>query len=323
MPDDELLELAREQRLHDDAVLKRQVERMLKDPKSHALVENFAGQWLALRKLGTNEVAPDPAVYPEFNEQLRRDMWRETELFFAGIIRDDRPITELLTGRYSYLNARLARFYGVGGPQGEEFERVELAGGRRSGILTHGSVLTLTSYPDRTSPVKRGEWVMSNLLGDAPPEPPPVVPALDETRHAHPDLSLREQLVLHRADPGCASCHKVMDEIGFGLENFDAIGRWREQEGKHPIDAVGVLPSGEKFNGPEELVAILAAREEEFARCLAEKLLTYALGRGLEYYDRGAIDRIVGEVRSHGDRFSALAHAIVTSNPFRMRRAGR
>jgi hypothetical protein len=188
-------------------------------------------------------------------------------------------------------------------------------------VLTQASILTLTSYPDRTSPVKRGEWVLANLLGDAPPEPPPVVPALDETQHAHPELSLREQLTLHRADPGCASCHKVMDEIGFGLENFDAIGRWRKQDGGHPIDATGTLPEGVQFDGPEELVAILAGRQEDIARCVTEKLLTYALGRGLEYYDRCAVEHIVQSVRSHEYRFSALVHGIVTSGPFRLRRA--
>lgn len=321
MPDDELLSLAKAGQLRQEATLREQAVRMLRDPKSIALVQNFAGQWLGLRKLQTNEVAPDPSLFPDFSPELRRDIARETELFVAALIKDDRPLTELLTARYSFVNARLAKLYGVSGPKGDAFERVEFTDGHRSGILTHASVLTLTSYPDRTSPVKRGEWVLSNLLGDAPPEPPPVVPALDETRHAHPELSLREQLVLHRADPGCASCHKVMDEIGFGLENFDAIGRWRERDGQHPIDAAGLLPTGEQFRGPTELVEILSGRKEDFARCVTEKLLTFALGRGLEYYDRCAVDRIVSQVQSQEYRMTALVQGVVVSEPFRLRRA--
>ena len=321
MPDDELLSLAEAGRLQEDAVLRQQADRMLQDPKADALITNFAGQWLALRKLGTNEVAPDQMLFPEYTPELQRDIWKETELFFGAIVREDRPITELISGRYSFLNQRLAELYGVSGPQGEEFERFDFADGRRQGVLTQASVLTLTSYPERTSPVKRGEWVLTNLLGDAPPEPPPVVPALDETQVAHPELSLREQLVLHRADPGCASCHKVMDEIGFGLENFDPIGRWREESDGRPIDASATLPTGESFNGPAELVQILAARKSDFARCFAEKLLTYALGRGLEFYDRCAVDEIVTQTEAADDRFSAVVHAIIRSEPFQRRRA--
>ncbi|MCA9056253.1 MAG: DUF1592 domain-containing protein, partial [Planctomycetaceae bacterium] len=321
LPDDELLSLAEAGKLRDVDVLQQQADRMLRDPKAQALIENFAGQWLGLRKLATNEVAPDPMLFPEYTPELRKDVWKETELFFGHIVREDRPITELIDGRYSFLNGRLAQLYGVEGPSGDEFKKFEFNDGRRSGVLTQASILTLTSYPERTSPVKRGEWVLTNLLGDAPPEPPPVVPALDATQSSHPDLPLREQLVLHRADPGCASCHKVMDEIGFGLENFDPIGRWRDQAGGHPIDAAAQLPSGESFNGPAELVEILAARREEFTRCLTEKLLTYALGRGLEYYDRCTVDRIVSQTQAADYRFSAVARGIVSSEPFRLRRA--
>lgn len=321
LPDDELFAAAEAGRLQQPDVLEAQVRRMLQDPRSERLVSSFAGQWLGLRKLATNEVAPDPAVFPDFNDQVRRDLWLETERFFGAIVREDRRITDLINGRYTFVNERLAKLYGIPGVQGEEFRQVDVDGSRRSGIVTHGSILTLTSYPTRTSPVKRGEWVLSNLLGDAPPEPPPVVPALDETQKAHPDLSLREQLVLHRADPGCASCHVVMDEIGFGLENFDAIGRWRDKDGPHPINPVGTLPGGETFSGPAELVAILSQRQDDFTRCLAEKLLTYALGRGLEYYDRCTINNIVQRTRESDYRFSALVLGIVSSDPFQKRRA--
>ncbi|MFV0445829.1 MAG: DUF1592 domain-containing protein [Planctomycetaceae bacterium] len=321
MPDDELLQLAEQGRLHEADTLRAQTDRLLRDPKADSLIVNFAGQWLGLRKLATNEVSPDPEVFPQFNDQLRRDTWKESELFLGAIVREDRPITDLINGRYSFLNERLAKLYGVEGIRGDEFRRYEFTDDRRFGVLTQASILTLSSYPNRTSPVKRGEWVLSNLLGDKPPDPPPVVPALDETQNSHPDLSLRQQLELHRADPTCASCHQVMDEIGFGLENFDAIGRWRTKEGKHPIDAVGVLPSGERFNGPRELVQVLGQRQDDVARCVAEKLLTYALGRGLEYYDRCAVEGIVRELQAKEYRFSALVHGIVSSDPFLRRRA--
>ncbi|MEZ6064522.1 MAG: DUF1588 domain-containing protein [Planctomycetaceae bacterium] len=249
-------------------------------------------------------------------DDIRRDIWRETELFFGSIVREDRSIVDLINARFTFLNERLAKLYGIDGIKGDEFRKVELADPRRGGLVTHASILTLTSYPTRTSPVKRGEWVLANLLGDKPPDPPPVVPALDETQSAHPDLSLREQLLLHREDPGCASCHIVMDEIGFGLQNFDPIGRWREVEGKHPIDSQGTLPSGETFSTPGELNAILSSRKSEFARCLTEKLLTYALGRGLEYYDRCTVEEIVTRLEAREYRFSELLVGIVESRPF-------
>ncbi len=321
MPDDELFHLAEQGTLRQDAVLEQQVRRMMADPKSFALIQNFGGQWLNLRRLATDDVAPDPERFPDFDAQLREDIWQETELFFASIVRDDRPLTDLLTARYSFVNENLAELYGIEGVQGDEFRRVELTDGRRAGLLTHASILTLTSYPTRTSPVKRGQWVLENLLGDKPPDPPPLVPGLEETQKANPELSMREQLEIHRADPTCASCHKLMDDIGFGLENFDAIGRWRDQEGERPLDTTGTLPSGESFSGPIELIDILSGRKSEFAACMAEKLLTYALGRGLEYYDQCTIDQIVAESESADYRFSALLTAIVRSEPFRMQRA--
>lgn len=327
MPDEELFRAAAEQDLHDDAVLSQQVARMLSDAKSRALIENFAGQWLNLRRLTSGDVAPDPDVFPQVGTQLLPDMRRETEMFLESIINEDRPLTDLLTARHTFVNKRLAKLYGLDDlewkedAKDDEFMRVELTDERHVGLLTQPAILTLTSFTTRTSPVKRGQWVLENLLGDKPPDPPPAVPALDETQLANPDLTLRQQLELHRANPTCASCHALMDDIGFGLENFDAIGRWRDKDGDEPIDAAGTLPSGESFSGPAELVAILAAREREFVACVAEKLLTYALGRGLEYYDQCAVTSIVDRTTEGENRFEALATSIALSEPFRLVRA--
>ncbi|HVJ69788.1 MAG TPA: DUF1592 domain-containing protein, partial [Caulifigura sp.] len=320
VPDDELMRAAGSNELRTEKGLAKQVTRMLADKRSAALVTNFAAQWLALRKLRTEDVMPSKEQFPEFDEKMRADMSRETEMFFEEMIRSDRSVLTLLDGKYTFLNERLAKLYGVEGIKGEEFRRVELRDANRAGILTQPAILTLTSYPNRTSPVKRGQWVLETLLGDEPPDPPPVVPGLEETTKSNPNLPMRAQLELHRADPGCKACHKVMDEIGFGLENFDPIGRWREKEGMNAIDAHGQLPSGEDFRGPGELVSIVRAREEEFRRCLTEKLLTYALGRGIEYYDRCAINTITKRLKDNGSRFSALVLAIVQSEPFRMTR---
>jgi PAS domain-containing protein len=319
MPDAELFQVAREGRLHQPEVLEAQTRRMLQDPKTDALIEHFAGQWLGLRTLATADVEPDRELFPDFTDGIRDAMWKETELFFGAIVRDDRSIYDLLDGRYTFLNQQLAELYGIDGVEGDEFQEVSLEGTNRAGVLTHGSILTLTSYPNRTSPVQRGQWVLENLLGDAPPEAPPVVPGLEETQEANPDLSFREQLELHRSDPGCASCHKLMDDLGFGLENFDAIGRWRTQDGEHPIDSSGILPTGEKFDGPLEMIGILRNRKEQFGRCLTEKLLTYALGRGVEYYDKCAVDQILHDLE-RDESFSALVLGIVRSAPFQMRK---
>ncbi len=320
MPDEELFKLANQGQLHTDEVLTAQVDRMLADPKSTALVENFAGQWLALRKLFSEEVSPDPDQFPDFNNQLRADMATETKMFFGSILKENRSLVDLIDAKYSFVNERLAKLYGLPNIKGDEFRRVEFTDGRHAGVLTQASVLTLTSYPTRTSPVKRGEWILANILGDEPPPPPPVVPALEETQKSNPNLTFRQQLELHRQDPGCASCHNQMDDLGFGFENFDAIGRWREKDGEHPIDSSGTLPSGQKFNGPMELVTILKARQGEFARCLSEKMLTFALGRGLEYYDKCAIDAIVKDVESDQYRLTAVIKGVVQSDPFRKRR---
>jgi hypothetical protein len=314
-PDEELLGLAASGKLHEDAVLQQQVRRMLADSKTQSLVDNFFTQWLNLRLL--DGVAPDPLVYPKFDADLKAAMRRETELFAAAIIREDRSVLDFLGGRFSYLNERLAKHYGIDGVEGSEFQRVNFADNRRTGVLTQASVLTLTSNPGRTSPVKRGKWMLENILGSPPPDPPPDAPDLDAVQKAKPDASLRQQLEIHRENPVCASCHKVMDQLGFGLENFDAIGQWRDKDGKFKIDASGELPGGAKFNGPLALAKVLDKRRGEFVRCLSEKMLTFALGRELAVQDRCAVDKIVEQVEEKDFRFSALVDAIVTSDAFR------
>lgn len=247
-------------------------------------------------------------------------MVRETEMFFATVMREDRSILEFLTGDYTFINERLARHYGMNGVTGETLRKITLTDGKRIGLLTHASILTLTSNPTRTSPVKRGKWIMENILGTPPPDPPPNVPALEETQRAEPDLSLREQMILHRDNPVCASCHRQMDQLGFGFENFDATGQWREKDGSFPVEASGELPSGERFSGPAELVQILGKRKHQFTETLASKMLTYALGRGMRPYDQHAIEGIVKRVENEDYRFSAVIKGIVMSRPFRMRR---
>jgi hypothetical protein len=316
-PDDELLDLADRGRLH--ANFTAQVRRMLASPKARALVDNFAGQWLQFRSLETFQ--PDKTLFPGFDPPLRDAMQHETELFFEHIMRDDRSVFDFLTGNYTYVNGRLAKFYGLPGVEGEEFQRVSLDGTPRRGVLTQGSVLTLTSNPTRTSPVKRGKWVLENLLGTPPPPPPPNVPALDD-EHRKLTGTLRQQMEQHRANPACAACHARMDPIGFGLENFDATGAWRDQDAGVPIDASGQLVTGDKFAGAAGLAALLATkRRTEFLHCLADKMLTYALGRGTEYYDRPALDEIVRDMDRNNDRFSSLILAVAQSLPFQMRRS--
>ena len=321
MPDAELFALADDGKLHDPAVLKQQARRMLADPKSAALMENFAGQWLNLRNLA--EVTPDTKSFPDFSEDLRTDMRRETELFFDSIVRNDRSILTLLDGDYTFVNERLAAHYGLPDVTGPEFREVSLQGTNRAGVLTQASILTLTSNATRTSPVKRGKWILENILGEEPPPPPPNVPALDKSQADLPDATLRQQLERHRADPACAVCHDTMDALGFGFENFDAIGRWRDKEGEHAIDSSGMLPGEQKFEGPVELVKLLKQRQRDFGRLFTEKLLTYALGRGLEFYDRCTVDKIVIGLETNDYRFSALLDEIVTSDPFTMRRGER
>ncbi|WP_166831364.1 DUF1592 domain-containing protein [Thalassoroseus pseudoceratinae] len=319
MPDKQLFELAKAGQLHKPDVLRTQVRRMLADPKSQAIVDNFAMQWLNLRML--DEMEPDPKLFPQFNEDLRKDMQTETRKFFETVMREDRNVFEFLDGDFTFVNERLAKLYGIGGVKGDQFRKVSLTGLPRRGVLTQGSILTLTSNPVRTSPVKRGKWVMENILGTPPPPAPPNVPELEETAAKAPDgASLREQLELHRKDPACASCHRVMDAIGFGFENFDAIGQWRDQDEGIDIDASADLKGSGPFNGPVELVKLLKNRNDDFRRSLAEKMLTYALGRGVEYYDRCAIDEITKQMKENGDRFSTLMTQVVLSDPFLKRR---
>lgn len=318
MPDAELLSIAAQGQLNRDGVLERQVRRMLADPRSQALIENFGGQWLNLRNL--TDVTPDPKQFSDFDDKLRSDMRRETELVFAAIMRDDRSLLDFLDADFTFVNERLAKHYGMEGIEGDEFRRVSLEGLPRAGVLTHASILTLTSNPTRTSPVKRGKWIMENILGTAPPPPPPGVPELEETKEAAENASLRERLMVHRADPGCASCHNQMDALGFGFENFDAVGRWRDKDGAFDVDSSGTLPSGETFSSAVELVRILKRRDVDIAEALTRKMLTYALGRGLEYYDRCAVDDITSALQENGYRFSVLVNEIVKSEPFRMRR---
>ncbi len=318
MPDQELFDLASRGELRQPEVLRKQVQRMLADDRATALVDNFASQWLNLRMLDEHE--PDKTTFKQFSDELKQDMRRETELFFEEVMRKDRSILDFLTARYTFVNERLANHYGMPGVKGNNFRRVELTGNRRIGVLTHASILTLTAYPTRTSPVIRGKWILENILGTPPPPPPPDVPVLEVAQQESPEASLREQLVLHRTDPNCASCHKVMDPLGFGFENFDAIGRWREKDGKHPIDASGELPGGAKFSGPVELVNLLIKRQDDFARALSEKMLTYALGRGLEHYDQCAVQEIARTLKQDDYRFSTLVLEIVQSDPFLKRR---
>ena len=318
LPDDELMSHADTGDLHTDAEIDRQVRRMLTDPKSQALVENFAEQWLQLRIL--NEITPDPQKFPEFSSELRDDMKRETSRFFEHVMREDGSILEFLDGSYTFVNERLAKYYGFAGVSGSEFQRVNLSGKNRAGLLTQGSILTMTSNPDRTSPVKRGKWVMEVILNKPPPPPPPNVPELAETAKTQPNMTLRQQLELHRANATCASCHRMMDQLGFGIENFDAIGRWRDADGNQKLDTRGELPGGGSFAGPIELTGVLRSKQCEFGECLAEKMLTYALGRGLEFYDRCATAKIVKSLKEREFKFSVLVTEIVKSEPFRMRR---
>jgi hypothetical protein len=319
MPDEELFQLADKGQLRQN--LGAQVKRMLQSPKSRALVENFAGQWLQLRNLSS--IMIDPKLFPRYDAFMRESMQRETEMYFEYILREDRSILEFLDSDYTFLNERLARHYGIEGVQGLEMRLVKLPDRRRGGILTHASILTVTSNPTRTSPVKRGKFILENILGTPPPPPPPDVPELDNDKNAVLTGSLRQRMEKHRENPGCAVCHVKMDALGFGLENFDAIGAWRTKDGSFEIDPSGTLPDGTTFRNPAELRQALLQQADQFRRCLAEKLLTYALGRGLEPTDNVFLREIVAQTKQGGDRFSALILAIVHSDPFQLRRGQR
>ena len=318
IPDDELLDVAERGKLHEPAEFEHQTARMLADDRSQALVDNFAGQWLHLRNIPA--VAPDGEMFPNFDENLRRAFQRETELFFASIMREDRSVLDLLRADYTFLNERLARHYGIPGIYGNEFRRVALDNRRIGGLLGQGSILTELSSSTRTSPVKRGKWIMENILGTPPPEAPPNVPDLKATAADGKPLSMREAMEQHRKNPVCASCHRMMDPLGFALEQFDAVGRWRTvSEAGTPIDATGTMPSGTKFNGVVELQEALLQHPDDFVRTVTERLLTYALGRGVDDHDGPAIRAIVREAVKNDYRFSSLILAVVKSTPFQLR----
>ena len=316
-PDEELLKLAADKRLNQPDVLHAQVKRMLQDAKAMALVDNFAGQWLELRNL--DSIRPDPDQFPDFDDNLRRAMYTETHMFFRSIVQEDRSILDFIDAKYTFLNERLAKFYGIPGVTGKQFRRVDLDGAERSGVLTQASVLTVTSYPTRTSPVLRGKWILENVLNTPPPPPPPGVGSID-SKSGGSSGTMRQIMEKHRANPMCASCHMRMDPLGFSLENYDAIGRWRTQDGTLPIDSSGVLPDGQKFQGASEMKKILSENRGAFAECLTEKMMTYALGRGVEGYDRAATKKIVAGMAADNYRFSNLISGIVDSVPFRMGR---
>ncbi|MHB8636838.1 MAG: DUF1592 domain-containing protein [Fimbriimonadaceae bacterium] len=316
MPDAELMALARSGKLHNAAVLNAQVARMIQDPKAAALASNFAGQWLQLRKLAI--VFPDPKRFPGIDDTMKRDMATETKMFFTAVLRENRPMSDFIDGKYTYLDGRLAGLYGIPGITGDAFRRVTLSGAR-GGVITQASVLTVTSNPTRTSPTKRGKWVLEQILGTPPPPPPPGVGVISDEQHRINAKTLRQLMEEHRKNPMCAACHAKMDPIGFGLENFDAVGRWRTKDGIYPLDTTGVLPDGVKFNGPTELKQILLRNKPAFARALTEKLLTYALGRGVEPSDKCAIDGIVKHAAAQSYRFASMIADVVDSDPFRKR----
>jgi hypothetical protein len=323
MPDEELFHLAMRNELH--ANLAAQVNRMVRDSKSQALAENFAGQWLQFRKLA--RVAPNPREFPDFDEALRKAMRTESEMYFSAVLHEDRSILDFVDADFTFLNEELAKHYGIPGVHGDKFRRVDLRGATatgaarvRGGVITQASMLTVTSNPTRTSPVKRGKWIMENVLGTPPPDPPANVPPLKEDIGAVASGPLRERMERHRRDPQCAVCHREMDALGFALQNFDGVGAWRTRDGSFAIDASGELPGGRKFNGAADLKSLLRGDDKQkFARCLTEKMLTYALGRGLEPFDRGAVDRIVQSLAAADYKFSALVQGIVSSDPFQKR----
>ena len=317
LPDDELLEVAERGALREPDVLDAQVRRMMTDTRARAFIENFVGQWLYLRNLEGHY--PDPAGFPEFDENLRHAFQRETELFIDDQIRSDQSILELLSAEHTFVNERLARHYGIPGVYGSHFRRTALDTPERGGLLGHGSLMTVTSYPNRTSPVLRGKFVLENLLGSPPPEPPPNVPALEEKNEEGKPISMRDAMAQHRENPACRVCHAAMDPIGFSLENYDAVGKWRRTFVGEEVDASGVLPDGAAFDGPSGLRDLLLSRPDDFVGTVTEKLLIYALGRGLEYYDMPTIRAIVREAAADDYRWSSIILGLVKSPPFQMR----
>jgi hypothetical protein len=318
MPDARLMMLAGDGSLAKPEVLKSEVRRMLRDRKTIALADNFAEQWLTLRKLEI--IVPDPQRFPDFNAELKSAMKEETKRFFSYVVANDRSILDFLDGKYTFINGTLAKHYGIANVQGSEFRKVSLEGTQRAGVLTQGSILTVTSNPTRTSPTKRGRWVLEQILGTPPPPPPPGADVFATDGKVASAVTLREKMLFHRQKPECASCHQKMDPLGFGLENFDAVGAWRTKDGDAPIDASGELPTGEKFAGPTQLRNLLLKDKHQFVHAFSEKMLTYALGRGLATADRCHVDSITKQVEKSKYTFSSLIESIVMSDPFRKRR---
>lgn len=317
MPDDELLALAERGELRKNGNLEKQVARMMKDWRVRGFVSNFAGQWLQIRNIW--EMSPDERVFKKWKDSLKGSLKEEAELFFQAVMQEDRSVLDLIDADFTFLNEQLAKFYGIDGVNGSNFRRVQLPPeSPRGGVVTMGAVLLTTSTPTRTSPVIRGKWILEQILGTPPPAPPPDVPPLPEGKGVDQSLSLRARLDEHNKNVECAACHKRMDPLGFALENFDGVGGWRDADGKWPIDASGALPNGRKFNGPRELKTVL--KSKQFLSNFTEKMLTYALGRGLDYYDRCAVDEVVKKMEPQGNKFSALVAGIVTSEPFLKRK---
>ncbi len=313
IPDDQLLTLAQQGKLKDPAILEQQVKRMLADSRADSLISNFLGQWLYLRNL--KGIIPDPQIFPDFDDNLRQAFQRETEMFFASVMREDRSVVDLITANYTFVNERLAKHYGIPGVYGDQFRKVQVADEARRGLLGQGSILTVSSYANRTSPVLRGKWVLTNILGTPPPPPPPNVPPLKEVASG----TMRQRMEQHRVNVACAGCHRVMDPLGFSMENFDAIGHWRTLDQGAPIDASGNMTDGTKINGPAQLRAAVAAKPGQFVRTFTSMLMTYALGRGLEYYDNPVVRSITRDSAKNNYRFTSIVAGIVRSAPFQMK----
>jgi hypothetical protein len=320
IPDEELLKVAEQGKLRKPEVLDKQIKRMLADPRSTTLVNNFAEQWLLLRNLKQTE--KNQELFPQFDESLRKDFQKETELFLGSIFQDDRSILDLFRADYKFLNERLAHHYGIPGIYGNRFRKVSVTDENKQGLLAQGAILAITSYPNRTSPVLRGKWVLQNIMAAPPPPPPTVIPALKESDDNGKVLSMRQAIEKHRANPVCQVCHNRMDPIGFGLENFNPIGQWRDEDAGSPVDSSGVLPDGSKFQGPSQLQKALLSKSTVIVSAFTQKLLTYAMGRDLAYYDMTAVRKIVHDSADSDYKFSIIVSGIVNSLPFQMRRTG-
>lgn len=320
LPDERLMTLAGQGKLSDPAAIKAEALRMLQDPRAQALADNFAEQWLQLRKL--DNFHPNPDQFPTFNDNLRESMRTETKMFFLGVMRNDRSVLDFLDGKYTYINEALAKHYGIPNVTGPEFRKVPLVGDQRGGVLSQASVLSITSNPTRTSPVKRGKWVLENILGTPPPPPPPGVGDLGDDKKILTSKNIRERMEQHRSKPDCKSCHSKMDPIGFGMENYDAVGRWRTNDDGSKIDSSGVLPDGRKFEGPSQLKQILLQNKGQFVNALSDRFLTYALGRGLDVSDQCFVEEVARRTAANEYKFSAFVSAVVTSEPFRKRKVG-